>query len=190
MNKADALLRLAQMTAAETDPVLSTDDLNDLLWMAEREDLNGNSPGNGNALDYVPNVSVYLAGQVVLITLSGDRFWVATSTGIPTGITFPDITGDLTQTTVIDGPVTWRDNGNTWVPTWDLNYAAAEGWRRKAGRVSNRFDFGSDNQTFSRSQFMAQCLMMADRYTKRYGKTLSVVPEAIDPMAVGLNAYR
>ena len=61
-----------------------------------------------------------------------------------------------------------------YVTTWDLNAAAAEGWRWKAAQVANRFDFGADGQTFSRSDFLKHCLEMADRYSKRYASSVKV----------------
>lgn len=54
-----------------------------------------------------------------------------------------------------------------WTPTWDLNRGAAEGWRRKAGKLAMRFDFSSDGQTFHRSQAVAHCERMAKQYRRR-----------------------
>ena len=53
-----------------------------------------------------------------------------------------------------------------WTPTWDLNAAAAEGWRRKAGKVAGSYSFASDGQSFSRSDMHAHCLEMAKMYRK------------------------
>jgi hypothetical protein len=53
-----------------------------------------------------------------------------------------------------------------WVGTWDVTAAAAEGWRRKAGKVAGSFDFGTDGQSFSRSQMHAMCLEMAAQYKR------------------------
>lgn len=49
---------------------------------------------------------------------------------------------------------------------WDLDAAAAEGWRWKAGKVTDRFDFQSDVSNFSRDQVIQHCLAMADRYDR------------------------
>lgn len=54
-----------------------------------------------------------------------------------------------------------------WEPTWDLDAAAAEGWRRKAGIAANRFNFAEDGQRFERAQIYAHCLQQAEQYARR-----------------------
>jgi hypothetical protein len=54
-----------------------------------------------------------------------------------------------------------------WTPTYDLAAAAAEGWRRKAGKAAAMFNFAEDGQQFQRSQVYAQCVSMADRYSRQ-----------------------
>lgn len=54
-----------------------------------------------------------------------------------------------------------------WTPTWDLNAAAAEGWRRKAGYAASRFNFAEDSQRFDRAQIYAHCLAQAKQYADR-----------------------
>lgn len=54
-----------------------------------------------------------------------------------------------------------------WDPSWDLNAAAAEGWRRKAGQVAGRFNVSLDGESLSRAQAFAHCLQMAERYANR-----------------------
>ena len=54
-----------------------------------------------------------------------------------------------------------------WTATFDLNSAAAEGWRWKAAKVSGKFAFTTSGQAFSRDQMSAMCLLMADRYQAR-----------------------
>lgn len=61
-----------------------------------------------------------------------------------------------------------------WDSTWNLTGAAAEGWLWKSGRVSNRFDFGSDVQRFSRDQLFKHCMAMHDEYAKRQAASLDV----------------
>ncbi len=55
----------------------------------------------------------------------------------------------------------------SWTPTWDLNRGAAEGWRRKAGKLAMRFDFATDGQQFQRSQAVEHCERMAEQYRRR-----------------------
>lgn len=54
-----------------------------------------------------------------------------------------------------------------WVPTWDLDSAAAEGWRRKAGFAAARFNFAEDGQRFDRAQVYEHCMKQADYYARR-----------------------
>lgn len=54
-----------------------------------------------------------------------------------------------------------------WVPTYDLNTAAAEGWRWKAGKVAGAYTFTTDGQTFQRAQLYAHCLKQAELYSRR-----------------------
>lgn len=58
-------------------------------------------------------------------------------------------------------------NDDAWEPTWDLDAAAAEGWRRKAGLAASRFNFAEDSQRFDRAQVYAHCLQMANEYARR-----------------------
>ena len=51
-----------------------------------------------------------------------------------------------------------------WEPTWDLHWAASEGWLAKAAKVAGDFDFTSDGQTLDRGQVHAHCLRMARHY--------------------------
>jgi hypothetical protein len=55
-----------------------------------------------------------------------------------------------------------------YVPTWDLNRAAAEGWRWKAGKLAgSAYDFTADGSTFNRSQMVAQCERMAAQCARK-----------------------
>ncbi len=56
--------------------------------------------------------------------------------------------------------------------TWDLNRAAAEGWRWKAGKVAGAFDFNADGASFNRSQVLTQCEKMVVQYQRRIGGSL------------------
>jgi hypothetical protein len=65
--------------------------------------------------------------------------------------------------------VTYAENGTdgVWTGTWDFNRAAAEGWRIKAGSVSNRHDFGSNQGNYNPAQVFEHCLKMADYYAAK-----------------------
>jgi hypothetical protein len=54
-----------------------------------------------------------------------------------------------------------------WTPTYDLNRAATEGWRWKAGKVAGSFDFQADGAQYNRSQMLDMCHKMAAQYQRR-----------------------
>jgi len=53
--------------------------------------------------------------------------------------------------------------------SYDLNAAAAEIWRKKAGHYATAFDVRTDNHQLSRSQIMTHCISMADYYDSLAG---------------------
>jgi hypothetical protein len=55
--------------------------------------------------------------------------------------------------------------------SYDLNGAAADGWRDLAGNYSSLYDFRQEGRQFSRSQWFKHCLDMADYFDgkKRMG---------------------
>jgi hypothetical protein len=57
--------------------------------------------------------------------------------------------------------------------SYNLNRAAADLWREKSANAAKYFDFKSDNQSFSKSQFMDHCLKMATYYDNQAGLTVS-----------------
>lgn len=62
-----------------------------------------------------------------------------------------------------------------WQPTCDLNAAAAEGWRIKAGKISHEHDVTVDSQDFAASQKFSQCMEMAERYAKKVKGSFSAI---------------
>jgi hypothetical protein len=53
-----------------------------------------------------------------------------------------------------------------WIPTYDLYAAAAEGWLRKAGKVSPNYSFGIDASRDMQSDVFTHCMAMHEKYTK------------------------
>lgn len=51
-----------------------------------------------------------------------------------------------------------------WVGTFDLNRAAAAGWRRRAGKVAGDYDVNADGRSLSRSKVRESFLAMAEQY--------------------------
>lgn len=60
-----------------------------------------------------------------------------------------------------------------WRGAYDLNSAAAEGWRWKAAMTAAEFDFTADGATYNRAQVQAQCLKMAEHYRRRVVRTIT-----------------
>jgi hypothetical protein len=63
-----------------------------------------------------------------------------------------------------------------WVGTYDLNRAAAEACDLKATRAANRFDFGVEGQTYSRSQVAQQWADRAKTFRRRIMGTFTTAP--------------
>lgn len=61
-----------------------------------------------------------------------------------------------------------------WVPTWDLNNAAATGWDWKANLIADRYDGAVDGQSLSRSQWYDHCVARAKEYRRRRFMTVTV----------------
>lgn len=72
-------------------------------------------------------------------------------------------------------PYTWdtstdpptQDENEEWIPTYDLNAAAAKVWQEKAASIAQDFDFQADGGSFSRSQKHLQYMRMASYYRAR-----------------------
>lgn len=62
-----------------------------------------------------------------------------------------------------------------WVGTWDLNAAAAEGWRMKAGKVAGDFNFSADNASYSKADVLAHCLEMETKYASLCHGTMNTL---------------
>lgn len=62
-----------------------------------------------------------------------------------------------------------------WTPTFDLNRAAAEGWRWKAAALATEFDFEADGAVFNRQQQIDNCLKMAAQYGRKIMGSIGVV---------------
>lgn len=56
-----------------------------------------------------------------------------------------------------------------WGFSYDLNGAASDVWRQKAGHYAEAIDFSTDNHSIKRSQIAAMCLKMADKFDAMSG---------------------
>jgi hypothetical protein len=83
-------------------------------------------------------------------------------------------------------PYTWddsttpptKDENEDWVPTYDLNAAAADIWDEKAAWLAGKYDFAADGGTYHRSQAYEQAAKMARYYrSRRHPKTWKLTME-------------
>ena len=72
-------------------------------------------------------------------------------------------------------PFTWdtstqpptQDANEDWIPTYDLNAAAADIWEEKAAGVAEDYDFSADGGKYTRSQVYEQYMRNAMRFRSR-----------------------
>ena len=65
-----------------------------------------------------------------------------------------------------------------YVPSYDFNRAAAEGWRWKMAQLTGKFDFTADGATYNRSQMVDMCEKMIRQYQRRivsYARVVSSI---------------
>lgn len=159
MTEAQARARLQRMVSSTEDPTLSTVEVDDLLALARRADQDGNLayPPWTAAARYVVEDVVSESGRLYKVTVAGTSH----ATTEPTWPT-------TSSATVVDQGVTWQEAGlDPWAPTWDLNAAAAEGWRWKAGKAAAQFSFAAHEQRFDRAQKHQHCLLMAREFGRK-----------------------
>jgi len=66
------------------------------------------------------------------------------------------------------GVPTQTANAN-WIPTYNLNAAAAQIWDEKAAAIANQYDFKADGGDYSRSQAFKHATEQAKYYRSRRG---------------------
>lgn len=171
LTEAEARATLESMVANTTDPVLSTADVDRLMSRARRADVAGVAP---DAYVGWKASTVYAQGATVVPDPRNGYFYKVTTAGTSgaTQPTWPTGTGG----TVTDGgTLVWtRQETVAWALTVDLAAAAAEGWRWKAGRCSNRFAFSADGERVDHQQVMEHCLKMADYYARQGAQSIAV----------------
>lgn len=168
---AEAEARLRRMVAAAEEPTLDDAAIADLLVMTRTIDADRVVPDT-----YAPweALTVYALGIERVPTVRNGRYYAVT-TGGTTGASepaWPTTDGG----TVTDGTVVWTEQGAApWDWAFDLNRAAAEGWRWKAAVAANRFSFQTESERFDRNQIVAHCQQMAEMYRKRITDSVPVL---------------
>lgn len=188
MDQATAATRLRSMVSWQDDPALTAGELEQLLDLAKRPDRAGNLPTNlSTSASTWTAATMYQAGTVIKTGTTLLRYWMVLIPGLSGTATpsWPDLAGiPKSDTLVADNSVTWRDVGMEWAPTWDLNAAAAEGWRWKAAKVAGRHDFATDGQTFAAGDLQAHCLEQAAVFGGRApGSTSTTAARATGPVS-------
>lgn len=184
LTQAEARARLSSMLAADKYPVLSSAQLDDLMLMSRTLDFYGVW-----ADAYQPwqaSHAYALGGQLVPTTRNG-HFYEVTVAGA--GAAGEPVWPTTSAGLVVSGAATFREAGLApWLGAWNLNIAASEGWRWKAGMVAAEFDFHSDVSGFTRSQMHKAFLELADLYDKGVFSTIQVGGYLYDPVIGNLNA--
>ena len=71
-----------------------------------------------------------------------------------------------------------KDDNEDWLPTYDLNAAAADVWEEKAAALAEDYDFSADGASFKRSQSHQHATKMAAYYRRRRSmKTITQRPD-------------
>jgi hypothetical protein len=97
--------------------------------------------------------------------------------------TAPELSNDELETLLVIAARVDRD-GHTadaegWEPTYDLNAAAAEGWRWKGAAAAACIDVSTDGTNLRRSQVHEHCMRVAAHYAARIA-TGTVVVSTVD----------
>jgi hypothetical protein len=171
MDEATARTQLETLVDADADPSLTSSEVSAILDRARRPDRAGNPITNVAANVGAWEAStVYAVGDVVTPVDVNGRYWMCVTPGrtYPTEPTWSD-TKRLAPFSigVLDNEVRWTYAGTEWTPSWDINAAAAEGWRIKAGKVAGRYNFTTDGQQFARAQMIAHCRHMERMFRRK-----------------------
>lgn len=70
-----------------------------------------------------------------------------------------------------------------WIPTYDLNAAAAEIWDQKAGAIAGNFDFTADGGSYHRSQAVKAYENRARHYRSR--RAITTITQRPEPLKHG-----
>lgn len=165
MTEAEAIERLGRLVASSTAPTLTPEELADLLALGEIGD-SAEHAATGDT-EWAASTAYVLDDARVPTSRTGRRYIVTVAGS--SGAAEPDWPD---SGTIVDGTVTWALDSSTpaaWLPTYDLALAAAEGWRYKAGRVSDRFRFSQEGEGYDRNQVFEHCLRMAEIYDAKRG---------------------
>lgn len=87
------------------------------------------------------------------------RLYDSLGSAVTGTVTYDLLLGRFTFTSDQRGSARYLD-----ARSFDLNGAAADAWRERAGQVSGNYDFRVEGRQFTRSQWFAHCMGMAAHY--------------------------
>ncbi len=125
----------------------------------------------GGAVEYHD----YHSGYINLETTSGGTaiFYVEDAAGsaVGTALYTPDYNRGVVTFTADTGGSAYYLYGRS----YDLNAAAADVWRTKAGHYATAVNFSTDNHRIDRGEIIKNCLQMAGYYSQQAGASNVVI---------------
>lgn len=173
MTEAEARALIESMTAWDAAPALTSAQVTLLVRAARRVDSDGIEP---TGYDEWAASTAYAVGDRVYPTVRNGHVYEVTVSDGAAGSAEPTWPTAAGGTVTADG-VTYREATDPWTGTYELNAAAAEGWRWKAAKAASDFTFSTDGQSFSRSDVASACRDMAAMYRNR---VVGSVPLVVD----------
>lgn len=117
----------------------------------------------------------YHSGLTDLEATSGGTaiFYITDGVGanIGTALYTPDYNRGVVTFAADTGGLTYYLYGRT----YDLNAAAAEVWRTKAGQYAMAVNFSTDNHRIDRGKIIENCFAMADHYDRLSGSNTVII---------------
>lgn len=160
--EAQARARLTAMLSPDSEPVLTEAEQLLLLDHGATVDRYGNAPDAYRA--WAPG-TVYVLGDLITPRTRNGSYYTVTDAGT-SGATEPTWPTAAGSSVTLDSVTYERTGASSWEQTWDLRRAAAEGWRWKAGKAAEKYDFSSDVHSLKRDQLHEHCLEMVALYEK------------------------
>jgi len=164
MKKSQFKERLKRAVAWDQIPKLTDEDIDYLVDLSRTSDSYGNRVADVEAWE--PSTH-YEVGQTVVN--EKQETFICVVDGV-SGALAPRFVRKK-EGHYEDGSCEWVYQGKTlWVPTYDLNRGAYEGWGLKAAKAASMISFTADGQKFDRDQYIKNCEAMQRKYP-RLGST-------------------
>lgn len=194
-----ALAEIRRRLAPGKPPVLTDADYAALLKSARRPDRYGYLPDN--LADWIAGAH-YPAGAAVRPTVPNQHFYILLDNNAGAAASeepapWPLLSGE--QVTTADGYV-WQEAGlAAYIPTYDLESAAADGWMQKAAMSADAYNLSDNGLSLSRDQIYVHCERQAAYWRRKvqemiptgYGQASGAIYQINSPYYTGYaNNYR